>query len=45
MVPNRFVIKNFMQRKLNAIINMPEDLNIKDLLLKNSKATGNLLGE
>lgn len=24
MVPNRFVIKNFMQRKLNAIIKMPE---------------------
>lgn len=44
MIPNRFVIKNFMQRKLNAIINMPEELDISEFLLRNSKATGPLLG-
>lgn len=45
LVPNRFVIKNFMERKLNAIIAMPEHLNIGSFLLKNSPASGDLLQE
>jgi ubiquitin carboxyl-terminal hydrolase 5/13 len=45
LIPNRFIIKNFMQRKLNAIINMPEQLDINEFLISNSKSTGPLLKE
>lgn len=34
-----------MQRKLNAIIDMPEVLDISEFLLSSAKPTGELLGE
>ena len=45
LVPNRFIIKNFMEKKLNAILGMPEHLNSSELLLKNAKQEGELLKE
>ena len=45
IVPNRFVFKNFAQKKLNALIKMPEELNLSEFLHKNSKQAGELLKE
>ena len=45
VVPNRFIFKNFTQKKLNALIKMPEELNLSEFLHKNSKQAGDLLVE
>lgn len=45
VIPNRFIIHNFMQKKLNALISMPEELNLGEFLLKNVKQEGELFKE
>lgn len=37
LVPNRFLLENWVPKKKNALINMPEELNISEFLFKNAK--------
>ena len=40
MIPNRFYIDGLMQKKLNAMIAMPEKFNLSEFLFKNREEKG-----
>ena len=42
-VPNRFVLDNWVPKKLNALIDVQEELDISDFLLKNAPKVGDKL--
>lgn len=42
-VPNRFVLEKWVPKKLNALIDVKEELDISDFLLKNAPPAGEKL--
>ena len=45
MIPNRFYIDGLMQKKLNAMIAMPEHLKLSQFLFKNRGEKGEMMKE
>ena len=44
-VPNRFVVEKWVPKKLNALINVPQDFDVSDFLLSNAPPAGEKLAE